>query len=964
MLSCKRSILLIPFVVLMILVIALLRVSALMVRASGLTEGTEAPHIEAQASMTPSVFGAQVYPRRGTTVISHAVEANLSWIRYDGSLYRNGFSWFDVEAEQGVYDWSALDLFEEEISILNEAQLTPIVVVRQTPPWAQKVEGFICGPIKEEALDDFADFMREAVKRYSVPPYNVKYWELWNEPDVEPGLGLDSLFGCWGDPDDAYYGGEYYAEMLKEVYPAIKEADPEAQVIVGGLLLNCDPTHPPPDRDCKPGKFLQGILENDGGDYFDMVGYHAYAFWKPAFAFSGDWDLEHAYWTHRGGITLGKADFLREVMSQYQIEKPLILGEMSLLCHEGNPYCWCDDPKIECLVDEFFAAQANYAIRVYSRLWAADVSGGIWFMLHFNSWRLADLLGPGDVPKPVYESVQFMSGLLSGATYAGNLSTDTVEGYRFLRGQREYQIYWTNFTTTSASLTLPVTTRAVYDQSGADITPNDLSITLTFSPTIIEIGAPLGCEATIWPTKSGNWNNPANWNANRVPNHNDVVWIPRHHSVTAPPDLTVRALCNEGRIKSQRHNELSLLVSDFVLNFPTGEIVGQDGSDGTAKNCGIPGSSVTIQPPSSGDDGEFGVAITNRGIIRGGNGGNGSQCAADGGSVYLLGRNSSNESTGYICGGKGGSLLGADGRAGKGGDTTIIGHFGGDGALGNQGMICSGDGGDVSARGSMSQYGGDGGELIMVTRPTIDLGAGRQKAGRGGQGSQDSARGQEGDIWIAPDGMIDLSGTHVEGGDITISAGDDGLLELTEMNGHVISASASITLAVGTGGVIDLRGNQEPILEAKQQILIASDQILLDEGTVLTDIVHALHVMTNTVTLPRYVSLIAPQAIVARPAITQAIELTILNNGALSDTYTLTVTDSADWSLSALPTSITVEGLDSQTLLLSVTPPLNSSSQSNTITVTVTSQSDQNVRQEAEIDIFVQYETYLPMISR
>ena len=44
------------------------------------------------------------------------------------------------------------------------------------------------------------------------------------------------MFGCWDDPEDAYYGGEYYAEMLKVVYPVIKEADPEAKVLFGGLL--------------------------------------------------------------------------------------------------------------------------------------------------------------------------------------------------------------------------------------------------------------------------------------------------------------------------------------------------------------------------------------------------------------------------------------------------------------------------------------------------------------------------------------------------------------------------------------------------------------------------------------------------------------------------------------------------------------------------------------------------------
>jgi hypothetical protein len=45
------------------------------------------------------------------------------------------------------------------------------------------------------------------------------------------------------DPVTLNFGGEYYGNMLKIVYPAIKSADPQAQVLVGGLLLDCDPVN-------------------------------------------------------------------------------------------------------------------------------------------------------------------------------------------------------------------------------------------------------------------------------------------------------------------------------------------------------------------------------------------------------------------------------------------------------------------------------------------------------------------------------------------------------------------------------------------------------------------------------------------------------------------------------------------------------------------------------------------------
>src|SRR5690606_32739206 len=124
----------------------------------------------------------------------------------------------------------------------SEQKLTPIIVISHTPTWAQQVPGASCGPIKPTALADFAKFMGEMASRYSKPPYNVHYWEIGNEPDVAPEqVPNDSVFGCWGNMSDPYYGGAYYAEMLKVVYPAIKKADPLAQVVFGGLLLDCDP---------------------------------------------------------------------------------------------------------------------------------------------------------------------------------------------------------------------------------------------------------------------------------------------------------------------------------------------------------------------------------------------------------------------------------------------------------------------------------------------------------------------------------------------------------------------------------------------------------------------------------------------------------------------------------------------------------------------------------------------------
>jgi hypothetical protein len=384
---------------------------------------------------------------RGTA--PRAKELGVSWVRY------NGIQWPAVEQTQGNRDWAALSGVEAELQALAAQGLTTHVIIRGTPGWAQKVAGAQCGPIREDALDDFATFMGEVVTRYSQPPYNVKYWELGNEPDVDPALiDPEMPFGCWGDQNDPYYGGGYYATMLKQVYPAIKAADPAAQVIIGGLLLDCDPTNPPEGQDCKPSKFLEGILRNGGGSVFDIVAYHAYPYWDASL---NDWELEHPKWNHRGGSLLGKLSFIRQTLAQYSVSKPVLMNEGGLLCYATCPEAALRD------------AQATYAVRMYARSIAYGLLGATWFTLDGPGWRQGGLLDASNNPRPAYEAIKFMTSLLNGASYARRISDDGLEGYSFRKENTTYWVYWTNDGSTR-SIPAPAGTEAVYSRMGQPLT--------------------------------------------------------------------------------------------------------------------------------------------------------------------------------------------------------------------------------------------------------------------------------------------------------------------------------------------------------------------------------------------------------------------------------------------------------------------------------------------------------------
>lgn len=81
-------------------------------------------------------------------------------------------------------------------------------------------------------LPKFASFLSALVNRYSKPPYNVHYWEIYNEPD-NTDVNRAWLGGCWGGK------GKEYGDMLKTAYPAIKAADPDAEVMLGSICTPC-----------------------------------------------------------------------------------------------------------------------------------------------------------------------------------------------------------------------------------------------------------------------------------------------------------------------------------------------------------------------------------------------------------------------------------------------------------------------------------------------------------------------------------------------------------------------------------------------------------------------------------------------------------------------------------------------------------------------------------------------------
>jgi hypothetical protein len=237
-------------------------------------------------------------------------------------------------------------------------------------------------------------------------------------------------------------------------------------------------------------------------------------------------------------------------------------------------------------------------------------------------------------------------------------------------------------------------------------------------------------------------------------------------------------------------------------------------------------------------------------------------------------------------------------------------------------------------------------------------------------GTSGAPGGMDGCVSIDPS-VIDLSGpnTSVRGGDIMIFGGDDWQLDLSGMSAGAISATNDLTLAVGENSTIDLTGNNGQIMEVAGNVTIASDDVQLDDGSDLSDIIDATGKIEEEESQILYgIELNGPGQVIAEAKSKQVINLTVLNAGPMSDTYNLQWSNSAGWPLGNLPDTITIGGLESQDITLMVTAPADATNGDSTIiTLTATSQGDESQTTDLTTLIVVEgasFTIHLPIIAR
>lgn len=210
---------------------------------------------------TPSSFKPSIYrpcetqvivydPRPELGIGMHAMsQPAMRMVQALGiRLVRHTLYWNLMETtdKPGLYDSKYLAEWDKLVEDCRKEGIALEVVVHGDPPGVSYAS-------RAAAYQRYARFVADMAARYP----SVIYWELFNEMDS----GFTCLFGA-SDNVQLMERGKNYAEMLKIAYPAIKAANPAAQVLCGGMV---DTT-----------EFPRGIYEGGGMRYFDIMNIHTY----------------------------------------------------------------------------------------------------------------------------------------------------------------------------------------------------------------------------------------------------------------------------------------------------------------------------------------------------------------------------------------------------------------------------------------------------------------------------------------------------------------------------------------------------------------------------------------------------------------------------------------------------------------------------------------------------------------
>ena len=347
---------------------------------------------EATTHADVSPFGINVFleqevePAKRENAVRMAALAGFQWLRQE-------FPWEDIEIHaKGDFEdrrhepaRSAWEKYDRIVALASRYNIGLIVRISNPPAWSRAEGNEVGSYAPPDNYNDFAEFAGAVAERYRG---QIRYYQLWNEPNIYPEWGVYPT-----DP-------EAYTELLKAGATAIRANDPDAVIIAGALAATIDL-----DGTTSGGRnfsdllFLQRMYDAGAAPYFDVMAAQGYGLW------SGPTDRR----MHPRVMNFGRPQFLRDLMvANGDAHKPIWISEMNWNAAPADT-----EPRYGRVSLEEQAANLPLAYERIRGEWPWLGVANVWYLKRAtDAWEqnrqpeaYFRLLTPDFAPQPVYESV-------------------------------------------------------------------------------------------------------------------------------------------------------------------------------------------------------------------------------------------------------------------------------------------------------------------------------------------------------------------------------------------------------------------------------------------------------------------------------------------------------------------------------------------------------------------------------
>jgi GH35 family endo-1,4-beta-xylanase len=308
-------------------------------------------------------------------------DAGFGWVR-------QWVSWAEHEPERGKMRFGELDPIVDA-ALRNKVKLA--LVVLRGPTWASR-DGKFGMPTNPA---DYATFIKAMAARYKG---KVSAYEIWNEQNLSHETG--------GTVDPAVY-----VALLKAAFVAVKQADPKAAVLFGGLTptgVN-DPNAAVDDL-----VYLEQCYALNGGEvrqYFDVLGAHAGSNNNPPEALWPEQPGPGPQWQNHPSFYFRRVEGLRAVMEKYgDANKQMWLTEFGWTTknevkgYEYGQYI-SDQDQAAYLVRAYQLADRKYPWMGVMLLWNLNYSTIVPPTDEKHPWSIID---KDHQPRPAYLALKAM----------------------------------------------------------------------------------------------------------------------------------------------------------------------------------------------------------------------------------------------------------------------------------------------------------------------------------------------------------------------------------------------------------------------------------------------------------------------------------------------------------------------------------------------------------------------------